>query len=133
MLFGVSFLATPVKFLVPSLSRPVALEVGRQTFRAFGGVELGLTALLGLRAGPSRPRLAAVPILVVLLQALWLRPRLGLRTDAVRKGDPAAGSPGLHRTYVACEIAKLAALLALGSMPVRSGKTSDAPGRGVHA
>jgi hypothetical protein len=39
-LFGVSFLATPVKFLAPSLTLPVALDVGRQTFGVFSLVEI---------------------------------------------------------------------------------------------
>ena len=46
LLLGVSFLATPVKFQAPSLTLPVALDVGRQTFAVFNGVELGLSAVL---------------------------------------------------------------------------------------
>src|SRR5690606_30735313 len=42
LLLGVSFLATPVKFLAPSLSLPVALDVGRQTFMVFNWVEVAL-------------------------------------------------------------------------------------------
>lgn len=41
-LAGVSFLATPVKFLAPSLTLPVALDVGRQTFFAFNRSEIVL-------------------------------------------------------------------------------------------
>lgn len=43
MVLGVSFLATAAKFLVPSLPRPVALDVGRHTFQVFGWVEMALT------------------------------------------------------------------------------------------
>ena len=43
---GVAFLATPAKFLAPSLSLTVALDVGRQTFHLYNRVEIGL--LLGL-------------------------------------------------------------------------------------
>jgi hypothetical protein len=35
LLLGVSFLATPAKFLAPSLALPVALDVGRHTFAVF--------------------------------------------------------------------------------------------------
>src|SRR5690606_9509596 len=43
-LLGVSFLATPVKFLAPSLTLPVALDVGRQTFHWLNRVEIVLAA-----------------------------------------------------------------------------------------
>src|SRR5690606_22365267 len=44
-LLGVSFLATPVKFLAPSLTLPVALDVGRQTFHWYNRLELVFAAL----------------------------------------------------------------------------------------
>jgi hypothetical protein len=34
ILLGISFLATPIKFLVPLLTLPVALDIGRITFHA---------------------------------------------------------------------------------------------------
>lgn len=43
---GVAFLATAAKFLAPSLSLPVALDVGRQTFRVYNRAELVLLAAL---------------------------------------------------------------------------------------
>ena len=43
---GVAFLATPAKFLAPSLSLPVALEIGQQTFRVYSGAEFALLVLL---------------------------------------------------------------------------------------
>ncbi len=120
MVLGISFLATPAKFLAPSLPLPVALDIGRRTFRVFGRVETGLAALLGLGA-PGRP-LALAPGLVVLVQALWLRPRLAARTQlAVRAGAMARPSPDLHLAYVGCEAIKLAALLALGLAAARRG------------
>ncbi len=116
MVLGVSFLATPAKFLAPSLSRPVALDVGRHTFGTFGWVEVALTAVLGLSAAaPARQRpLTLAPGLIVLAQALWLRPRLDARTRQVVDGGPPPPPSGLHLAYVACEVAKLAALLRLG-------------------
>lgn len=125
MVLGVSFLATPAKFLAPSLSRPVALDVGRHTFRTFACVEVALTAFLGLSAAaPSRQRpLTLAPGLIVLAQALWLRPRLDARTRQVVDGGATPPRSGLHLAYVACEMAKLAALLGLGL-------TGRAAGRG---
>lgn len=116
MVLGVSFLATPAKFLAPSLSRPVALDVGRHTFRTFAFVEMALTAALGLSAAaPSRQRpLTLAPGLIVLAQALWLRPRLNARTRQIVNGVATPPPSGMHLAYVACEMAKLAALLGLG-------------------
>ena len=97
MVLGVSFLVTPVKFLAPSLPRPVALDVARHTFWTFGWVEMALTALLGLSAvAPARQHpLALAPGLIVMAQALWLRPRLGRADAAGRRwrGSAAAVRP----------------------------------------
>ena len=54
LVLGVSFLATPVKFRAKSLTRPVALDVGRTTFHAFGKLEVAPQRGLGgnHRCGP---------------------------------------------------------------------------------
>jgi len=116
MVLGVSFLATPAKFLAPSLSLPAALDVGRHTFLAFGRVEVVLAALVGLRprAQVWHRLLAVAPGLIVLAQALWLRSRLDARTRQVVEGKAPPSSSDLHLAYVASEAAKLAALLTLG-------------------
>lgn len=116
MVLGVSFLATPAKFLAPSLTLPVAMEVGRKTFRVFGWVETAMSALLGLQVAAARPvrLLALAPIGLVALQALRLRPRLERRTQKVLENTAAPRSSSPHRAMVAAEVAKLAALLALG-------------------
>ncbi len=121
MVLGVSFLATLAKFLAPSLPRPVALDVGRHTFRMFGRVEAALAALLGLlAAGSKRRRLFALaPGLVVLAQTLWLRSLLDARTRQVIAGRELP-PPDLHLGYILGELAKLAALLALGLTASRS-------------
>jgi hypothetical protein len=77
---------------------------------------VALTAVLGLSAAaPARQRpLTLAPGLIVLAQALWLRPRLDARTRQVVDGGATPPPSGLHLAYVACEMAKLAALLGLG-------------------
>lgn len=52
-----AFLATPAKFLAPSLPLAVALDVGRHTFQVYNRVELLLLmalVALGLGAGDRR-------------------------------------------------------------------------------
>jgi hypothetical protein len=125
MVLGISFLATPAKFLAPSLSRPVALDVGRHTFRTLGCAKVALTAFLGLGAPARRRPLALAPGLIVLAQALWLRPRLDVRTRQVVDGGEAPPPSGLHLAYVACEMAKLAVLLGLGLTGRAAGRNEE--------
>lgn len=115
---GVAFLATPAKFFAPNLSLPVALEVGQQTFHLYNRVEIGLLlGLAGLGAISAPPRgwwlALAVPAAVILLQALWLLPRLDARVAAIIAGSPPPPSR-LHVLYIAAEGLKTLWLLAFG-------------------
>lgn len=120
MVLGVPFLATSAKFLAPSLSLPVALDVGRHTFGIFLGVEIALAllvvALLVLhRPGRLLDMLAGVPCAIVALDALWLRPALDARVQVILDGgmpEPAH----LHSLYIGLEFLKLLALIALGTV-----------------
>lgn len=129
LLVGVSFVATPVKFLAPSLSLAVALDVGRQTFWALNWIEIGCAVVLlaivvaGYRTivGVS---VALLLVAAVLAQALWLLPVLDARVAAVIAGQmPPASS--LHSFYVALELLKLV-LLAI--LMVTTGRTLVRPG-----
>lgn len=115
---GVAFLATPAKFLAPTLSLPVALEVGQQTFHLYNRVEIGLLlGLAGFGAIWTPPRgwwfALALPAIVVLAQALWLLPLLDARVAAIIAGATPPASP-LHVIYIAAEGLKTLWLLAFG-------------------
>lgn len=119
---GVAFLATPAKFLAPSLSLPVALDVGRHTFAVYNRFELALAAgllLLVLLARRWRwlPALAA-PGLVVVLQAVWLIPALDARVGLILAGRTPPPSL-LHQLYIGAEALKISALLVVGFAPRR--------------
>lgn len=92
MLIGVSFLASPAKFAAPSLSLPVALDVGRQVFGTFGRVEIGLAiaafllALASRRRGPLAWLVLGLIWLIVAAQGLWLLPVLDARVEMVLDG-----------------------------------------------
>lgn len=115
LLVGVSFLATPVKFMAPSLSLPVALDVGRQTFAVFNRVEWLLAAGL-LVALLVRPRNhaatagAALAAVLVVLEAAWLLPALDQRVGMIIAGQSVPPSH-LHDVYIGVELLKLAALI----------------------
>jgi hypothetical protein len=118
LLFGVAFLATPIKFAAPSLSLPVAVDVGRQTFGMLNQFELGLSALLlgllwrGARALPVRLGGLAV-IAIVAVETFWLLPRLDQRAEIVIAGGEPAPSR-LHQVYIGLDAVELVLLLTLG-------------------
>jgi hypothetical protein len=117
LLVGVSFIATPAKFYAPSLSRAVALDVGRTTYARWNNVEwvlFGLVAFAIVLARPSVFALAAAGVLDILflIQSMILLPSLNKRVSAVIKGGnlPAASD---HLLYVTIDIAKLCILAAV--------------------
>lgn len=117
---GVSFIATIAKFDAPSLTLPVALDVGRHTFAPLARTEWGLWVALVLvcsLAGRSRVRIAAVAALaaILALEALWLLPGLDARVELVLAGNVLQPSP-LHLAFVVCEVLKLAILTGLAGV-----------------
>lgn len=117
MLLGVSFVATPAKFLAPSLSLPVALDVGRQTFSLFSLIEVvGASALIAAAISSRQGRLILLSTLLigsfVAVQFIWLLPALDARVEIVLQGgSPEASS--LHTVDVLFEAAKLVLLAAI--------------------
>lgn len=109
---------TPAKFLAPSITLPVALDVGRQTFRVADRVELALCCLLAVLAAfaARRQRWAvafAIPAIIVAVQALWLIPALDARVGLILAGQTPPPSP-LHLVYIAAEAAKTLWLASVG-------------------
>lgn len=130
MLVGVSFLATPIKFQAETLSRPVALDVGRETFHLLSKVEIGLTvaflALVGLtlyRGHANRLLLALAGgvALIVVAQAAWLLPALDVRVAAAIDGRELESSR-LHLIYITLEVVKLGGLFLIALVAHRSQK-----------
>lgn len=123
LMLGVSFLATPVKFLAPSLTLPVALDVGRQTFMVFNWLELLCSlALFVLTALAGRRRLlipAASIAVLVLFQTLWLLPVLDARVGIILQGDQPPASQ-LHNLYIAVDLLKLALLVSVAVIGFRA-------------
>jgi hypothetical protein len=117
MLIGVSFLASPAKFAAPSLTLPVALDVGRQVFGTFSRAEIGLslaTFLLALAGRPgSRPAWLVLGLiwLIVAVQAFLLLPVLDARVGMILDGVQPPPAPW-HVAYVVLEVTKLMSLLA---------------------
>ena len=123
MLLGVSGLATPVKFMAPSLSLPAALDVGRHTFAAFNRVEwlLAVVLLLALwrsRAGIGAWAVATALTAILLVETVALLPALDQRVETIlRGGFPAPSS--LHRLYVLAEGTKAVLLGIMAAISIR--------------
>ena len=118
MTVGISMIATPVRFTAESITRPVALDVGRVVFAALNKAELLALVLLLVVvrvSGRSREMWAwcAVLILIVLAQGAWLIPELAARTDIIMSGGEPPPSSA-HAIYSALELIKIGLLLFLG-------------------
>jgi di/tricarboxylate transporter len=123
LLLGVSFLATPAKFLAPSLPLPVALDVGRHTFAIFNKVEWVLAVMLLLlvlvRARTWLIVTAAIAVaLLVFAETVWLLPLLDQRVGLAIAGQQPPPS-NYHNLYIGVEVAKLIGLGLVASVMAR--------------
>jgi hypothetical protein len=118
MTAGVSMLATPVRFSATTITRPIALDVGRVVFAALNKAEfVALIILLVIVrvSGVAKSYLAICSFLALILiaQAIWLLPELAARTDLIIAGvEP--GPSIAHAAYSILELSKLILLLYLG-------------------
>lgn len=115
---GVSMIATPVRFTAVSITRPVALDVGRVVFAALNKAEFVALVLLLVvvrASGRSRELWAwcSLLILIVLAQGAWLIPELAARTDVILAGGEPPASYA-HAIYSTLELLKIGLLLFLG-------------------
>ncbi|HEX2140442.1 MAG TPA: hypothetical protein VHG33_12100 [Woeseiaceae bacterium] len=115
---GISLLETPVKFTAPTVTRAVALDVGRVVFSALNKVELVLLILLLVLvrvSGRSRELFApcAGLALILIAQSVWLLPELSARAQSIVAGvEP--GASIAHAAYSLLEFTKLLLLLYVG-------------------
>jgi hypothetical protein len=128
LLLGVAFVATPAKFLAPSLPMAQALDVGRWTFHVLARIEWGIVAVLAVllalawRSGTSRLALVAVLLAVVVAllaaESFLLRPLLDARVLRIIAGERVAPSQ-MHNLYIALEAVRLVVILAAGITSLR--------------
>jgi hypothetical protein len=115
---GISLLETPVRFTAPTITREIALDVGRVVFAALNKAEfiaLILLLILVRISGRTRQLLAAcfAVALIQIAQAAWLLPQLSERTQQILEGIEPAPS-AVHGTYAVLQLLKLALLLYIG-------------------
>jgi hypothetical protein len=118
MTAGISLLETPVKFTAPTVTREVALDVGRVVFAALTQAEfvaLILLLILVRISGRARQLLLVCGALaaIQIAQAAWLLPELSERTQQIIEGvEPAAST--VHGTFSVLQLLKLSLLLYIG-------------------
>ena len=81
MNIGVTMIATPVRFTAGTITRPIALDVGRVVFAALNKAELAalVILLIVIRASGAAAKywsIAAALALIVIAQSAWLGPEL---------------------------------------------------------
>lgn len=123
---GVSMLATPVRFTATTITRPVALDVGRVVFAALNKAELVALVLLLIVvrvAGLARRwwALCGGLGLIVMAQGLWLIPELAARTDIIIAGGEPPPSYA-HAVYSSLELVKIGLLLYCGFASLSSSR-----------
>ncbi len=118
MTVGVSMIATPARFTAGTITRPIALDVGRVVFMALNKAEFValLLLLVIVRVSGAAAKYWAfctALILIVVAQSVWLTPELAARTDIVIAGDTPPASHA-HAIYSTLELCKIVLLLTLG-------------------
>ncbi|MGB2691084.1 MAG: hypothetical protein WBC96_01180 [Thermodesulfobacteriota bacterium] len=125
MTIGVTMIATPVRFTAGSITRPIALDVGRVVFAALNKAELValVILLIVVRVSGAAVRLwsiAAALALIVIAQSTWLGPELAERTQMIIDGVEPAKSYA-HALYSTLELLKIGLLLYLGFSSLGAG------------
>lgn len=118
MTVGVSMIATPVRFTATTITRAVALDVGRVVFAALNKAELAafIILLIIVRLSGRAKRLwtfVAALALIVIAQSAWLTPELAARTELIIAGVEPPSSYA-HAIYSSLELLKIGLLLYLG-------------------
>jgi hypothetical protein len=117
LLVGVSFIAMPAMFRAPSLTLPVALDVGRTTFARWNAIEWLLLGMMALTMVFTRPGVFAVASagvldILFLIQSMILLPALNNRAATIIAGKkPPLASDRL--LYITIDVLKLCILAAV--------------------
>ena len=115
IVIGVSFVATPAKFLASSLSLAEALDVGRHTFRVLSRLDLSMAIVASALCWFTRAKLPTISglaaiWLVIMVEQLWLLPLLDNRVTMHLAGS--APPMTYHRTlFIGLEAVKVVVLL----------------------
>jgi len=120
VLLGVSFIATPAKFLVPELDIVTAIKIGRSTFEIYHYFEICIAcgtglALLILRAGKTVMAYFALIGILLVVQYFIVQPLVEQSSDKLFLGIETESKSNAHLYYIFCDCFK--ALLLVSFLP----------------
>ncbi len=129
---GVSMIATPVRFTAETITRPIALDVGRVVFAALNKVELAALVILLIIvrvSGKARKYwgLCGALALIVIAQSVWLMPELAERTQMIINGVEPPKSYA-HAIYSSLELIKIGLLFFVGFSSLAPERPNDGSG-----
>ena len=118
MILGISFLEAPLKFMAPSVTPEIGLEIGRRVFGVFNKIECAMALAMAILIVLVRQKdRLLIPMGVIwstlVLQTFWLLPILFDRVELILQGQTPARSP-VHSIYITLEIAKAVAIAVYG-------------------
>lgn len=113
----VSFLETPLKFQVPGITLPVALELGKLMFGISTQIQcVFLLLIVGIMVF-NRKSFKKIDFIVIgalffliIIQKFWMLPVLDARADLLSLGKPVSPSE-LHNYFIYSEVAKTILLI----------------------
>ncbi|MDE5492553.1 hypothetical protein [Elizabethkingia meningoseptica] len=119
-LCAISFMEAWLKFRAQGVTLPIGLSIGKIVFTALNKMEwfFAIIIIAGLVAEKVsflnwRNTSIAIPLLLLLLQTLWLLPILNERATLQIQGQIVPVS-NLHFFYVAMELIKVVSLFVFG-------------------
>ena len=124
MILGISFLEAPVKFMAPSVTLEIGLDIGRHVFGVFNRVEIAIALamvvlLIIIKKKDRSLILLALAGACLIVQTVWLLPVLADRAEVIFGGQTPAPSMQ-HTIYVILEVLKAVALAVYGFWNVLS-------------
>lgn len=127
-LLAISFMEAPLKFHAPSLTLPVALQIGYIVFHALNLVEITFVVLIIAATyfgqASRRTTLFAIGVAAILaIQTIILFMKLDARTLAMINGLEVSSTP-YHIMYMVIEVIKLLTLVVLAFNQLNDFKSS---------
>ncbi|MGR6035063.1 MAG: hypothetical protein ACU4EQ_09825 [Candidatus Nitrosoglobus sp.] len=125
---AISFMEAPLKFHAPSLTLPVALQIGYIVFHALNLVEITFAVLIIAATyfgqASRRTTFFAIGVAAILaIQTIILFMKLDARTLAMINGLEVSSTP-YHIIYMVIEVIKLLTLLVLAFSQLNDFKSS---------
>lgn len=114
---AISFMEAWLKFKAPGITVPLGLGIGRLVFHALNNVELILALVILVNITFSGNGIFTVknlwyfiPLMLLIIQTLYLLPALDARAEQHLQGQPVPHS-SLHFYYIAFELVKVTCLV----------------------